>query len=325
MLFSIIVPIYSVEKYLSKCIESVLNQSFNDFELILVDDGSPDNSGLICDEYAKKDNRIHVIHKKNGGVSDARNAGISIAKGEFIWFLDSDDYMAETSMDSVAETIIINHNLDMLTCAHINDYSDGNAELISLPYNSSVISMDRNEFLFKLYKSNGAYWAPWKNIYRRSIIDKNGLRFSKNLICAEDCDFFMRFVRCGEKFSLLNIPVVHYRIDREDSITNTMPSGAIMSQLVVYRDNYYIFDLDNDYKNQDMKTFFANKFANSVSLLYYLTSTTDIDEVTSFIKKHKGILKDAKGLKYDVAKLVWSLLGYHKGSKILRKINPKTR
>ena len=88
---SIIVPVYKVEKQLNKCIESILNQTFKDYELILVDDGSPDNCGHICDEYEKKDSRIKVIHKKNGGLSDARNAGLDIALGKYIGFVDSDD------------------------------------------------------------------------------------------------------------------------------------------------------------------------------------------------------------------------------------------
>ena len=92
-LISIIVPVYNVDKYLSKCIDSIISQTYNDIELILVDDGSPDNSPKICDEYARKDNRIIVIHKENGGVSSARNAGLDIAKGKYIGFVDPDDYI----------------------------------------------------------------------------------------------------------------------------------------------------------------------------------------------------------------------------------------
>ena len=94
-LISIIIPVYKVEKYLEKCIESVLKQTYTNLQIILVDDGSPDNCGKICDEYAKKDSRIEVIHKANGGLSDARNVGISKAKGRYIGFVDSDDYIKE--------------------------------------------------------------------------------------------------------------------------------------------------------------------------------------------------------------------------------------
>ena len=90
---SVIIPIYNVEKYIRQCIDSVLNQTYTQIEIILVDDGSPDNCGAICDEYAERDNRIKVIHKENGGLSDARNAGLAIAQGDFVYFLDSDDYL----------------------------------------------------------------------------------------------------------------------------------------------------------------------------------------------------------------------------------------
>ena len=93
-LISIIVPIYNVEAYLAKCINSIINQTYGNLEIFLVDDGSPDRCGLICDEYAKQDARIKVIHKKNGGLSDARNVAIDVAKGEYITFVDSDDYVA---------------------------------------------------------------------------------------------------------------------------------------------------------------------------------------------------------------------------------------
>ena len=95
MLISIIVPVYNVENYLKECIDSILRQEFRDYEIILVDDGSKDDSGKICDEYGKKYSFISVIHKKNGGLSDARNFGLKIAKGEYILFIDSDDYIAK--------------------------------------------------------------------------------------------------------------------------------------------------------------------------------------------------------------------------------------
>lgn len=320
MLFSVIVPVYKVEKYLPQCIESVLNQSYKDFELILVDDGSPDNSGLICDEYAKKDNRIRVIHKKNGGLSDARNEGLSAANGEYIWFLDSDDYMTESAMDKVANMIINNFDLDMVTCAHTNAYSDGSKTTIYLPENYSDININRDEYLYKLHKSNGSYWAAWKNIYKGSIIRKNNLKFSKGLIGAEDCDFFMRFLIYSEKFSFLNVPVINYRTDREGSITNTMSKKAIMGQLEVFKDNYNLYK-DNSY--EEMKVFFSNKFANTTSLLYHLKNEKDIIEVTNFINQNKEIINASKGLKYVVAKVIWSLFGYYKGSKIIQGINRK--
>lgn len=120
---SIIVPIYNVEKYLSKCIESILNQSYINFELILINDGSPDNSSQICDEYAKKDDRIIVIHKANGGVSSARNAGIDIATGKYIGFVDPDDYI-ENNMYELMVNKIEKYKSDIAICGY--DYINEN-------------------------------------------------------------------------------------------------------------------------------------------------------------------------------------------------------
>lgn len=317
MLFSVIVPIYKVEDYLSQCIESVLKQSYKNFELILVDDGSPDNSGEIADEYAKKDDRIQVIHKKNGGLSDARNKGLSVARGEYIWFLDSDDFMVNSVIDNVAKLIKDNPNVDMITCGHINLYSDGSKTKVLLPNSYSDINIDRNQYLYKLHKSNGSYWSASKNIFKNSIIKENKLKFTKGLIGAEDCDFFMQYLRCSDNFSFLNIPVIYYRIEREGSITNTMSKEAILGQLYVFKDNYNIYKECN---NKEMKSFFSNKFSNTISLLDYLKNETDIDEVTKFIKENKNILKDSKGLKYNLAKFIWKIFGYYKGTKILRKM-----
>ena len=116
-LISIIVPVYDVEPYLRKCIDSILIQSYRDLEIILVDDGSPDNCGAICDEYAEKDKRIKVIHKKNGGLSDARNAGLDIATGEYIGFVDSDDWVMPDMYEYLYKAVK-EYDADMSVCGY---------------------------------------------------------------------------------------------------------------------------------------------------------------------------------------------------------------
>ena len=114
-LISIIVPIYKVEKYLKKCIQSIMNQTYLNFELILVDDGSPDDCPMICDNYAKLDNRIVVLHKQNGGLSDARNAGLDVARGEYIGFVDSDDFIANNMYEKLLSGLLA-EDADMAVC-----------------------------------------------------------------------------------------------------------------------------------------------------------------------------------------------------------------
>ena len=114
-LISIIIPVYKVEKYLEKCIKSVLDQTYKNLQIILVDDGSPDNCGNICDNYAKIDNRIEVIHKENGGLSDARNVGLKKARGKYIGFVDSDDYVSNEMFENMYNTLV-NNNADVSIC-----------------------------------------------------------------------------------------------------------------------------------------------------------------------------------------------------------------
>ena len=121
-LISVIVPVYGVEKYLQKCIESIIAQTYSSIEIILVDDGSPDNSGKICDEYAKKDSRIKVIHQPNGGLSAARNAGLDIATGEYVSFVDSDDYIDDNYLSCMMKHI---SNGDMVSCSVVDENETG--------------------------------------------------------------------------------------------------------------------------------------------------------------------------------------------------------
>ena len=119
---SVIVPVYNVEKYIHKCVDSVLNQTLQDLEIILVDDGTKDNSGIICDEYAQKDARVQVIHKVNGGLSDARNTGMKVATSDYILFVDSDDYIKEDMVERLYD-LAVRYEVDMSCCGVYNVYS----------------------------------------------------------------------------------------------------------------------------------------------------------------------------------------------------------
>ena len=142
---SIIVPVYNVEKYLKKCIDSIINQTYKNIEIILVDDGSKDSSGRICDEYIEKDKRIVTIHKKNGGLSDARNEGIKKATGKYLSFIDSDDYIEENMIGNLYKSIIENDS-DISTCAKIIEYS--NKKIIK--NNKSNFCINNNEAMKRM-------------------------------------------------------------------------------------------------------------------------------------------------------------------------------
>ena len=177
---SIIVPIYNVEKYLCRCVDSILAQTFTDYELFLVDDGSPDNCGMICDGYAKKDGRIKVIHKANGGLSDARNVAIDIASGEYFSFIDSDDHvepdMIETMYNALVET-----DSDMAVCGMDSFDDKGNTGEFYKPHAERMIfeGEGRCELLYQPCAMN--------KCYKRSIFDD--LRYPKGKL-SEDAYIF---------------------------------------------------------------------------------------------------------------------------------------
>ena len=144
---SIIVPVYKVEQYLYRCLDSIVAQTFTDWECLLIDDGSPDDSGAICDEYAEKDSRFRVIHQKNSGVSAARNAGLAVARGEWIGFVDSDDWIepdfCKTLLVAIEQT-----GKDCATCGYLNEFV---GETIYDPVSQKLLALSRNESIEKIY------------------------------------------------------------------------------------------------------------------------------------------------------------------------------
>lgn len=164
-LISVIVPIYNVEKYLPRCVESIINQEYKNLEIILVNDGSPDSCPQICDEYAKKDNRIKVIHKENGGLSDARNAGMEIATGEYISFIDSDDWVEADFISELYKGI--KSGADIAECA--TRLVDDNDQTLSVR-GSKGGKISAKDALIKLILEEGVYQTVWNKLYKRSQI-----------------------------------------------------------------------------------------------------------------------------------------------------------
>ena len=256
--YSIIVPIYNIEKYIEECILSVINQSYKNYELVLVDDGSLDNSGIICDNYAKKYKKIKVIHKKNGGLSDARNAGIEISTGEYVLFLDGDDTLYNNCLEEI-NSQLSDDSIDLLSC---------NFCVYGEKYNYDIKIEKKISFLNDYIDLlNDIPWSAWRNIYKREIFKKYSLEFEKGLIGAEDCEFFVRFFEKTKVKKYSNICIVNYRINREDSITNKMSYNAIIGELNVFSKYFYKF---YELKNETIYSLFANKYLNTITTINYI-------------------------------------------------------
>ena len=213
VILSIVVPVYNVEAYLSECLESIINQSFASWELLLVDDGSLDNSGLICDKYATIDHRILVFHKSNGGVSSARNLGIKEASGEWITFVDADDLVEPTFFEGLLCPTKINMNLDFVQGGCTN-YSAGLKGSIEQQYTDKISS----DFIYLFNNFRG---LTVSKLFRLENVKKgfNGLpiKFDKNMRFAEDMAFTLDYIKTVESYAFVQEVGYLYRRDNNQS------------------------------------------------------------------------------------------------------------
>lgn len=213
-LISIIVPIYNVEKYLPKCIESILNQTYTNLEIILVDDGSLDNSSQICDEYAKRDKRIKVIHQRNSGPGFTRNAGLDIYSGEFVMFIDPDDYISKDAVQVLYDRIVIDGS-DMAVGKHTDVYDDGSCNGTYCSFMKNAVISKRDLFSM-MGKSNFIAVSSCAKLYKRKIFDE--IRYPK-LKSAEDLWIFTKVVDKCKTISIVD-KTIYYYYQRSDSLVH---------------------------------------------------------------------------------------------------------
>ena len=241
-LFSIIIPIYKVEQYLNECVDSILNQSFFDYEIILVDDGSPDNCPKICDDYASKHNFIKVIHKPNGGLSSARNAGIRVATGRYIIFMDSDDWWnPDVDVNSILDDVNNHPETEMFLFSSL-DYVEGEGLYKRTEHEQlSNIRTDSIDHYYSDLLANGnlEVHAATKIIKREFLIENN--LFFKEGITSEDNEWMLRLLRVLKSVKIIDYPLYMYRTGRVGSITNTIKRKNISDVLDIIQAsiNYY--------------------------------------------------------------------------------------
>ena len=200
---SVVIPIYNVEKYLGECVDSVLRQTYKELEIILVDDGSPDRCGDICDEYARKDSRITVIHKPNGGLSDARNAGMELASGEYIYFLDSDDYLADNAVELLLKTAR-KHRTDILLFDGINFNEKGFAPKFSesLLHKRKYTTGSGIGLINKAFEADDFICAVPLSFYRLDFLRREKLSFVKGLLFEDLMFNGEAFLKAGRMCSI---------------------------------------------------------------------------------------------------------------------------
>ncbi|MDZ4983572.1 glycosyltransferase [Clostridium perfringens] len=284
---SIIVPIYKVEKYINKCIDSILNQTYKNIEVILVDDGSPDNCGKICDKYLLKDDRIKVIHKENGGLSSARNAGLDIATGDYIGFVDSDDWI-ESNMYEILINNAIKYNADVSVGGVVDLLEENNKYIkIKSTFNgiTETVCLNKQEAMKKFFLGS---WSAWDKLYKREVHED--LRFPQGKINEDEAIAMHVLDKCNNV--VYTNEVFYNYIRRPNSITTSKFSEK---KLDWYRNCKYNLEFIKE-KQPELIKYALLRFCSSIMWSLRCISLTD----NNFKDSTKLLVKELKANKKDI-------------------------
>lgn len=306
-LISVIVPIYKVEAYLERAVDSVLCQTYENLEIILVDDGSPDNCPRMCDAYSKKDARIRVIHKENGGLSDARNAGISIARGEYVAFLDSDDYIAPQFINKLYNACI-KYDSDIAICQYEisnepeNIFENRNENLAEMKKADLKIinkediinkkakfqTFSRQELLLRMYEEyhprNTDFIVTWNKLYKRKLW--NNICFPKNRIHEDEATTYKIYDKCARGVYIQEKLYVYYQAN--DSITRQHFGADRMDWFTALKERIEFFAMLEDRKLMLQ----SYKAYADASIRFYKRYMEETDNSTALCRQCKENVKE---------------------------------
>lgn len=279
-MISIIVPVYNVEKYLRYCIDSILSQTFTDFELLLIDDGSKDKSGEICDEYAKKDNRIKVYHKENGGVSSARNLGLNKANGEWVCFIDSDDIVLNTYLKNMVDAISNDNSMIL------SNYRGENMAVSKVKLDNVTLYKDE---IVKYFIKNRVLdlSAPYSKLYKVETIRKYSISFPEGIQMGEDAIFIIRYLNRTSSVAV---------IDKCDYIVrNTI--GSLSSKYYPFENEWKCYEI---WKAEMIKflTRFGQIYDNPIKIAWENRIGDTFNRCLQCLYRQKKSLMFSEKLKY---------------------------
>ena len=255
---SVIIPVYNVEPYIRQCLDSVVNQTYKNLEIIIIDDGSPDSCGEICDEYAKKDNRIRIIHKENGGLSAARNDGLKYVTGKWISFVDPDDW-CELDMYEKAIVKAKENDADIVIFSLYRETNKGERRIHAfssdfITTDKKIISQIQLSILNRKYTplSDSKEWGqglPWDKLYKANLIFDNHLIFNEKVKANEDAIFNINAFQYAEKVVFFDEPLYHFRMNM-DSISRKYTPNRVEIDRQIYKELNCIglkYNLSNEY------------------------------------------------------------------------------
>ena len=316
MFFSIIVPVYNMEKYMRECIDSIIGQDCEDYELILVDDGSKDESGKICDEYAKVFDRIRVIHKENGGLASARNAGLEVAKGKWIFFIDSDDFIEKETLAFLKNTVQKNKaDLYTFNLCKVNENGEEiDKEIHNIEnYTEQIKKTENAKFIYDRMLMYKVGWEAWVQLFNRELINRYNLRFEDtSKVFAEDLLFSLEYCTCIKKVYYICNFIYCYR-QIESSIMHKLKEETILQRLIYLGEQFYEF-CKKQKKKDIIKEFYKVYFSLFDFHIQYKLDSLKDSEITEVFKQNsdklnrkmlKKIKEHKAELKYCIDKRKW--------------------
>jgi len=293
---SVIVPVYNVRFYLERCLESIVKQTYSAIEIILVDDGSTDGSSEICLKWVEIDDRIIYVSKKNGGLGSARNLGIKISKYQFITFVDSDDWLEDTFIETIYE-VMEHENADIGMCdIYYVDNETMNKNVSKLRFESGVLSPSKDATII-----NKSRTFAWGKIYKKIFFEKHGILFPQ--ITFEDIACIPVIVALADRIVYVSEPLYNYRRNRVDSLSNNVNNiGDIMKSLTIMEERFKLLGVYNDLEVEVKKIFigqarFVYRKWGGFENLY---KNKNIKEFMGFIEEHIPVLKDFNNTKFYV-------------------------
>ena len=316
-LISVIVPVYNVEKYLNRCVDSILAQTFTDFELILVDDGSPDNCGKICDEFAKKDNRITVLHQENSGQAVARNNALNIAKGSYIAFVDSDDFINRKYLEILLEALIKSES-DISIC-------DMTRDMDCFEFNSQsefdVIEYNKHDFLLSIYDDAWSRtMGPCCKLFKRCLYDELRFPAGKKF---EDVMLMHKVYFSAERFVYINVPLYFWFQNIDSTSSQRKDASSLLDREEAIRSHMDYYPPEYEDVNLAARRFYLNQMH---SMLWQLDHDFVQNDTTKkvrrfFDKQAKKYYRKYKNLcSIEEQKRIYYYL-YPKKSAIKHKLN----
>ena len=305
---SFIVPVYNVEAFLPQCLDSILSQSTTECEIILVDDGATDGSGAICDSYAEKYDRVKVIHKSNGGLSSARNAGMKAAVGKYVCFVDADDYIAPGSVAELLAWIGVScADIVFLQCDKV--YPDGTTEPMADGISAEGIRNREREavldFLSSCSKFPGYAWAK---LWRREFLTGNGLAFPDDRRLSEDLGYCLDGFLAAESFDALEFPFYRYRQSREGSITSTVNERLYFDTALFVTETAKRFPAPADTPSACALSFAAYEYAILLWQHRFLEGEAR-SKALRFLKEYRWLLRHGRSAKTRMVRLAAGILG----------------